>query len=60
VALSNIFPEARSVGAWLRHGWHVPLGYVIGFFIMLAVVGWHPHTPHKEGPVAASHAEVAH
>jgi len=59
VALSNIFPEARSVGAWLRHGWHVPLGYVIGFFIMLAVVGWHPHTPHKEGPVATPLAETA-
>jgi Na+/H+ antiporter NhaD/arsenite permease-like protein len=42
VALSNIFPEARSVGAWLRHGWHVALAYVIGFFIMLATVGWHP------------------
>ncbi len=23
VALSNLFPEARSVGQWLRHGWHV-------------------------------------
>ena len=48
VALSNIFPEARSVGAWLRHGWHVPLGYVVGFMVMLAVAGWHPHAPHKE------------
>ncbi|MDD3528411.1 MAG: citrate transporter [Gallionellaceae bacterium] len=52
VALSNIFPEARSVGAWLKNGWHVAVGYVIGFFIMLAVVGWHPHTPHKERPAA--------
>lgn len=47
VALSNLFPEARSVGAWLKAGWHVALGYVIGFFVMLAVAGWHPHTPHK-------------
>ena len=23
VAISNMFPEAKSVGAWLRHGWHV-------------------------------------
>jgi Na+/H+ antiporter NhaD/arsenite permease-like protein len=47
VALSNLFPEARSVGAWLKAGWHVIVGYVIGFFVMLAVVGWHPQTPHK-------------
>jgi Na+/H+ antiporter NhaD/arsenite permease-like protein len=47
VALSNLFPEARSVGAWLKNGWHVALAYVVGFFIMLAVVGWHPHEPHK-------------
>jgi len=43
VALSNMYPEARSVGQWLRHGWHVALAYVIGFAVMLAVVGWHPH-----------------
>ena len=43
VALSNSFPEARSVGLWLRHGWHVALAYVVGFFVLLAVMGWHPH-----------------
>jgi Na+/H+ antiporter NhaD/arsenite permease-like protein len=43
VALSNSFPESRSVGLWLRHGWHVALAYVVGFFVMLAVLGWHPH-----------------
>jgi Na+/H+ antiporter NhaD/arsenite permease-like protein len=47
VALSNLFPEARSVGAWLKNSWHVPLGYIIGFLVMLAVVGWQPHEPHK-------------
>ena len=31
VALSNMYPEARSVGLWLRHGWHVAVAYVIGF-----------------------------
>ncbi|MGH8731833.1 MAG: hypothetical protein ACREVF_08995, partial [Burkholderiales bacterium] len=44
VALSNSFPEARSVGAWLRHGWHVAVAYVLGFFVLLAVVGWQPGT----------------
>jgi Na+/H+ antiporter NhaD/arsenite permease-like protein len=42
VALSNMYPEAKSVGSWLRHGWHVAIAYVIGFFVMLAVLGWHP------------------
>jgi Na+/H+ antiporter NhaD/arsenite permease-like protein len=51
VALSNLFPEARSVGAWLKSGWHVAVAYIIGFFVMLAVVGWHPHAPHKTTPV---------
>ena len=43
VALVTKFPEGRSVGLWLRHGWHVALAYVVGFFVMLAVLGWHPH-----------------
>ena len=43
VALTGQFPEARSVTLWLRHGWHVVLAYVAGFFVMLAVLGWHPN-----------------
>ena len=43
VALSNMYPEAKSVGAWLKGGWHVAVGYVVGFFVMLAVLGWHGH-----------------
>ncbi|MGE0850241.1 MAG: citrate transporter [Hyphomicrobiaceae bacterium] len=46
VALSNLYPEAKSVVLWLRHGWHIAVAYVIGFFFMLAVVGWHPDAPH--------------
>jgi len=42
VALSNNFPEARSVGAWLKHGWHVVLGYVLGFAALVVIMGWHP------------------
>jgi Na+/H+ antiporter NhaD/arsenite permease-like protein len=48
VALSNMYPEARSVGLWLRHGWHVAIAYVIGFFVMLAVLGWHVDTEHRK------------
>ena len=52
IALSNQFPQARSVGAWLRHGWHVALGYVVGFIVMLLVVGWNPHEPHRRSDAA--------
>ena len=45
VALATMYPEARSVGLWLRHGWHIAVAYVIGFFIMLAVIGWRPDAP---------------
>ncbi|MGH8686174.1 MAG: citrate transporter [Burkholderiales bacterium] len=47
VALSNMYPEAKSVGLWLRHGWHVALAYVVGFFVLLFVLNWHPNAPHK-------------
>jgi Na+/H+ antiporter NhaD/arsenite permease-like protein len=42
VALATMYPESRSVGPWLRHGWHVAVAYVVGFFVMLFVIGWHP------------------
>jgi Na+/H+ antiporter NhaD/arsenite permease-like protein len=42
VAMSNMYPEAKSVGRWVRHGWHVALAYVIGFFVFLMLSGWHP------------------
>jgi Na+/H+ antiporter NhaD/arsenite permease-like protein len=53
VALSNMYPQAKSVGLWLRHGWHVAIAYVIGFFVLLAVLGWHPNAPHKANRAAA-------
>ncbi len=56
VALSNMYPESRSAVRWVRHGWHVVLAYVVGFFVMLALLGWQPSPPHKvteTTPVAA-------
>jgi Na+/H+ antiporter NhaD/arsenite permease-like protein len=47
VALSGFFPQAKSAGAWVKSGWHVVVGYVLGFLAMLWLVGWHPH-PIKE------------
>jgi Na+/H+ antiporter NhaD/arsenite permease-like protein len=46
VALSNMYPEAKSVGSWIRNGWPIGVAYVVGFFVMLAVIGWHPDVPH--------------
>jgi Na+/H+ antiporter NhaD/arsenite permease-like protein len=54
VALTNLFPDAKSVFAWLRGGWHVALAYVLGFALMLAVHGWAPDAPHR--PVSSGPA----
>jgi Na+/H+ antiporter NhaD/arsenite permease-like protein len=53
VAISNQFPEAKSVGLWLKHGWHVTVAYVVGFTALLIIAGWHPHAPHKVGVVTS-------
>jgi Na+/H+ antiporter NhaD/arsenite permease-like protein len=50
VALTNLYPEGRSVIRWLREGWFVAAAYVFGFFVMLLVTGWDPGS----APVAAS------
>ena len=47
VALSNMYPEAKSVANWLRHGWHVALAYVVGFAVLNFTLGWNPHEAHK-------------
>jgi Na+/H+ antiporter NhaD/arsenite permease-like protein len=56
VALASMFPEARSVLAWVRGGWHVAVGYVLGFAVLLAVLGWHPDAP---APRAATSGAAA-
>jgi Na+/H+ antiporter NhaD/arsenite permease-like protein len=56
VALANLYPEAKSVGLWLRHGWHVAVAYVIGFLVMLAVLGWNADAGHKKRVEAPSPA----
>lgn len=44
VAISNGFPEAKNTWQWIRQGWFVPVGYVLGYFALLALLGWHPDT----------------
>jgi hypothetical protein len=65
VALSNMYPEAKSVGRWLREGWHVTLAYVLGFAVLLATLGWEPvekrvksAAPFKSAPSLASRAQT--
>ncbi len=52
VALSNMYPEAKSVGNWLRHGWHVALAYVVGFAVLMLTLGWQPTPKRGDLPVA--------
>ena len=42
VAVSNEFPEAKNVVLWVRKGWHVILAYLVGFFVLYALMGWEP------------------
>jgi Na+/H+ antiporter NhaD/arsenite permease-like protein len=42
VALTNLFPEGRSVVTWVRQGWYVPVAYLVGFAVLMAVMGWRP------------------
>ena len=46
VALAGMLPQARSVGAWVTGGWHVAVGYLIGFACLLLTLGWHPDLSH--------------
>ena len=59
VALASMYPEAKSVGNWLKQGWHVAVAYVVGFFVMLALLGWHPDPPHKRSGVTGTIAPAA-
>ncbi len=58
VAISGLFPEAKSAKNWLVSGWHVAVGYVLGFVVMLLLLGWHPHAPHKKAQGGAEHGVV--
>jgi Na+/H+ antiporter NhaD/arsenite permease-like protein len=42
VALTNLYPEGRSVIRWAKEGWFVAIAYVVAFFAMLFALGWNP------------------
>ncbi len=54
VALSNMYPEAKSVFNWLRHGWHVAVAYVAGFAVLAILLGWQPE-PISKAPLVTDH-----
>jgi Na+/H+ antiporter NhaD/arsenite permease-like protein len=58
VALSNMFPEMRSVTEYVKKGWFVIVAYIVGFFIMLGLVGWHPHAPHRKDKKAIQTEQI--
>lgn len=49
VALSNMYPQAKNTVNYIKHSWFVIVAYVVGFFVLLWVIGWEPHAPHKKG-----------
>jgi hypothetical protein len=46
VAVTNIYPEARSLLGWLKQGWFIPLAYLCGFVVMVVTLGWNPTLVH--------------
>jgi Na+/H+ antiporter NhaD/arsenite permease-like protein len=53
VAITNGYPEGRSVLRWLKEGWFVPIAYVVGFLAMLLLLGWNPTAETGAEPVVA-------
>ena len=64
VALSNMFPEAKSVGTLA--GWRLARRRSLtssAFIVLMAILGWRPDPPHKRVEFAATlhgdHAPLA-
>src|SRR5437867_11808565 len=41
VAISSIFPEAKSVAALVKGGWFWAVASLAGFAVMLTIIGWY-------------------
>ncbi len=48
VCAKDKFPEGKDVFAWIKQGWFVPVGYVVGYALMIGTVGWNPHELKKQ------------
>jgi Na+/H+ antiporter NhaD/arsenite permease-like protein len=58
VALASMYPEAKNAAVYLRKGWFVTVAYVVGFFIMLQVLGFQPGTTPRTVQPGASAVQV--
>jgi hypothetical protein len=38
---SSLYPEAKLLERWVGRGRPINLAYVVGYFVMLAITGWH-------------------
>ncbi|MCR4341441.1 MAG: hypothetical protein NUW01_16310 [Gemmatimonadaceae bacterium] len=54
VALSNMYPDARYAGRWLRQAWYVPIAYVAGFFVVVLLLGFNPGTAPRNSQASAA------
>jgi len=52
VALSNQYPQAKNAFQYVKNGWHVTVAYLVGFALIMGILGWQPHPPHKKVPTA--------
>jgi Na+/H+ antiporter NhaD/arsenite permease-like protein len=59
VAISNLYPEGKSVNLWLKHGWHVSVAYLLGFAALLIILGWQPHQSHGAAPATTFSLDFA-
>ena len=57
VALTNMYPDAKDAITWVRGGWYFTVAYIIGFAVMLAVLGWLPQ-PKRAAPTTAGATAV--
>ena len=42
VALVTMYPEGRNAAKWLKEGWFVTAAYIVGFAVLMGVLGFHP------------------
>ena len=42
VAVTVMYPEARSAWRWLKEAWYIPIAYVAGFAVQMLLLGWVP------------------
>jgi Na+/H+ antiporter NhaD/arsenite permease-like protein len=42
VAITGMYPEARSTGRWLNEGWLIAVAYFAGFAVLMLTFGWRP------------------